>query len=1129
MSARLHSAARVFARLLAEVLALLFAGLLFGVLFLLFTESGAQLALRQIEARTGLVHSSGVSGALWGPLSAEQLRYEDGFVAVELQQVTLDWSLLQLLAGRLGVSQLHASAVDLTLKPREAEPEPSPGPALTSLPVGIVARELRVGRLDIRGAGSPLHFERLALDAAWIDDVVAVETLRGQTPWVDAVALRGKVQLQPDGLRLDQVAIEGFMTAQLDGRYAYDADSDLTLQWTALRWPPAPTAEAALVESPRGQLRWQGRPEAWRYDAGAQLQFDARNYDLALQGSGTLDGMQAEQASIETGHGRVDLTAQLAWAEQFTAEAQARLEGIEPQFWVPQVEGELNGRLDASMRMQDGEPNLQARLALDRSTLQGRPATLTAQASYVGAQFDLAALDLRSGGTQLQARGKAWPQIALDLKLDSSDLRAALPTLEGRAKAHVSLEGRWPQLRARGNLQGGDFKYGSYTAETIAADFDVASEGESRADVLLGAMNVGQIVDSAQLRLRGMAKAHELSASASTPQGGLAVTLNGAADLDARNWAGEITAVRVSPRNLPAWSLEEAAALELSAQKIELAPVCLASDLARFCAGLRPVPGARRIALRLEQFKLPGLQPWLPAGTALSGVVDGQGYVDLGDAGLKDLRLDLSTTAIELSRSGVTPFKLLPGYVKVEADGQALRVVASLPFDVDGRAAGGLSLDAKLGPGADLMQRSLSGQWRVDMPDLSWLELLNREMQKVSGRLNGQLELGGTLAKPDLSGSVTLSDGGMSLRAPGITVEKMSASLQGRAGAILTLKAEAWSDDGFMRLEGTIDTEGGANAVELNLFGERFLAIRIPEASVWISPNLKVSFADKALRVGGSLEVPRADLTPKSIDQGVGVSADQVIVRNEVEPEEPGPAIYADIRVLLIGDPGMRIDGLGLKSKLGGEIRIIEEPGVVTRARGELQLKDGRYKAYGQDLTITTGRLLFNGGPVAQPAVELRATRQPREDITVGVLVRGTLDKPDFSLFSTPTMPQERQLSWLVLGRPLDETAGSAERGRVADAAVSLGLAGGEWLAQRYGGKIGIDEIGIGARPGESTDLAQLTIGKYLSPKLFISYGVRLFQPGQSFRMQYDLGRGFKLASETGVESGGDLLYTIEK
>jgi translocation and assembly module TamB len=78
-------------------------------------------------------------------------------------------------------------------------------------------------------------------------------------------------------------------------------------------------------------------------------------------------------------------------------------------------------------------------------------------------------------------------------------------------------------------------------------------------------------------------------------------------------------------------------------------------------------------------------------------------------------------------------------------------------------------------------------------------------------------------------------------------------------------------------------------------------------------------------------------------------------------------------------------------------------------------------------------------------------------------------------------------------------------------------------------GRIGFDEITVGAKPGESSQQAQITLGKYLSPRLFISYGVGLFQAGQSFRLQYDIGSGFKLATETGVESGGDLLYTIER
>src|SRR3546814_3565330 len=72
-----------------------------------------------------------------------------------------------------------------------------------------------------------------------------------------------------------------------------------------------------------------------------------------------------------------------------------------------------------------------------------------------------------------------------------------------------------------------------------------------------------------------------------------------------------------------------------------------------------------------------------------------------------------------------------------------------------------------------------------------------------------------------------------------------------------------------------------------------------------------------------------------------------------------------------------------------GSVEAIEQPGIATRARGEINLVDGHYKAYGQDLTIETGKLIFSGGPVTEPALEVRATRKPTEDVAVGLYVRG--------------------------------------------------------------------------------------------------------------------------------------------
>nr|WP_240954043.1 translocation/assembly module TamB domain-containing protein [Solimonas marina] len=345
----------------------------------------------------------------------------------------------------------------------------------------------------------------------------------------------------------------------------------------------------------------------------------------------------------------------------------------------------------------------------------------------------------------------------------------------------------------------------------------------------------------------------------------------------------------------------------------------------------------------------------------------------------------------------------------------------------------------------------------------------------------------------------------------------------------LKIDGSASSDGGAVHLSGEISPRANPLKLDLQLKGENFKAVSTSEAQIWVSPDLHVALAERKLAVNGTVTIPKAQITPKSLGDGsVSASSDQVMVG-----DDPGAQAQRNLLVnanvtLKLGD-NVKFEGFGLKSRLTGSVQAIEQPGVSTRARGEITLVDGHYKAYGQDLTIETGKLIFSGGPVTEPALEVRATRKPTDDVTVGLYVRGTLRKPEFQLFSTPVMPQQQQLAWLVLGRPLDDTTSASDKSMVGGAATSLGLAGGEWIAQQLGSKIGIDEITVGSKPGETNDQAMFTVGKYLSPKLFISYGVALFQQGYTFRIQYDLGHGFKARTETGIESGGDLLYTIER
>jgi translocation and assembly module TamB len=66
------------------------------------------------------------------------------------------------------------------------------------------------------------------------------------------------------------------------------------------------------------------------------------------------------------------------------------------------------------------------------------------------------------------------------------------------------------------------------------------------------------------------------------------------------------------------------------------------------------------------------------------------------------------------------------------------------------------------------------------------------------------------------------------------------------------------------------------------------------------------------------------------------------------------------------------------------------------------------------------------------------------------------------------------------------------------------------------------------AKPAGSLSQTMLTVGKYLTPQLYFSYGRSLFTGGNLFRLRYDIFRQWQIETQTGSESGVDLYYKID-
>ena len=274
------------------------------------------------------------------------------------------------------------------------------------------------------------------------------------------------------------------------------------------------------------------------------------------------------------------------------------------------------------------------------------------------------------------------------------------------------------------------------------------------------------------------------------------------------------------------------------------------------------------------------------------------------------------------------------------------------------------------------------------------------------------------------------------------------------------------------------------------------------------------------------MTIPRATIDLPEIPAiAVRASRDAVFVSDTTHEENPAVNTRARLRVLL-GD-SISFRGFGFAGRPSGNLLITDIPGQATIATGQLTIEEGRYRAYGQDLTVETGRAIYAGGPVDNPGLDVRATRRARDDdLVAGLEVKGTLKAPEITVFSEPPMLQSEALAYLVLGRPLAELT-SSEGNRVTNAAMSLGLRGGNLLAQRVARRFGLDDAGIEAEG--SWEQASLYAGKYLSPKLYVSYGYGLFEAASLFSARYMLSRRWTLQAETGEHTSTDIKYRIER
>ncbi|HUT77942.1 MAG TPA: translocation/assembly module TamB domain-containing protein, partial [Polyangia bacterium] len=384
----------------------------------------------------------------------------------------------------------------------------------------------------------------------------------------------------------------------------------------------------------------------------------------------------------------------------------------------------------------------------------------------------------------------------------------------------------------------------------------------------------------------------------------------------------------------------------------------------------------------------------------------------------------------------------------------------------------------------------------VRVGDLYFIEAFLPEVTEASGSFELDSQIGGTLAELTVDGQANLADGRALIPLLGLELTDIQFAATGKPAGGIDLEGQVRSGDGILTLSGRSERYPTSETpTRMTIRGERFQVIDAPEISLVAEPSLDLAFDGSKLSVTGTVQIPRGRIgIPEVPESAVTPSRDVVIVGDTLAERDSPIPIEADITVTLGDD--VLFNGFGFSSALRGELNITQAAGRDPQGRGEVRFVNGTFRQLGQELRIDPGRLRFNG-PIDDPTVEAQAFVRTTDGTEAGFRIRGTVQNLDVTTYSVPPKSDSDIMAYILFGRPMSETTG--EQGNQATNAATI--LGANMLAMSLAPRVGLDEARV--ETGAKESKAQFVVGKYLSPKLYVGYGIGIYEPISTLRLRY--------------------------
>ncbi|MFK7863203.1 MAG: translocation/assembly module TamB domain-containing protein [Pseudohongiellaceae bacterium] len=918
-----------------------------------------------------------------------------------------------------------------------------------------------------------------------------------------------------------------------------------------------------------GKLAWEFRSQV------SQAQYP----EMAVSGNGDYVGglISLATLSASSDSGSAQLSGAVELSDRARAELELAISESDPDlyFELPsgvdltglQIEGVLDLEIDNGGALIIAAKQLELSGELNGNQLLGTGDFHLENGSYRFDQIQFAAAQ-----SEFLLNGIVSEEIDLNWSFNVPTLAALVSGIKGDVSASGYVRGATDQPLVEAKLYIKELEAGPVYADSLSIElFNSESNLQGQASLLSGEFRTDsqrEPFSEAQLKFQGSLDSQSIELNLSSDTLSTVMFFNGGAiDFENRAWNANLTQGEVTGK-FGDWSNQEASSFVLRSNVATLDMGCWSSRDSAICVeGEMKADSTVTLTANLSNFPLdefnsaptfPGymfrsqLIPKLPPEVFVSGPVGMSLQGELSPAGAWQGEFSLSATDTQLvvlgpqldeSNSGNSAnrqhrynWESLSLAGKYEEANWQLRSKAILADkDLDGSGFQLESvLESSLFIGGD---ESISGQATANFSDLGWIEAIVPEISAISGELISSFEISGSLNDPIIEGNASVSNGAFTADRFGVTFQDFESLVSGGKEGNAQIEGSVNSGEGQLSFAGSItDIYNSKRELSATVSGSNFEIIDKPDLALSLTPELLIKANSEVIDLSGRVDIPVLNLTVKELPSAaVNVSRDVVIVN--YPPERPDLAkslesenaslfaipVTAKVNLNLGSD--VSFTGFGLTAGLQGSLDIQQLATGNNLTYGELEIIDGSYELYRQSLQIRQGKLLFLGA-YDNPGLDIRAVREVA-DITAGVQMNGTLRNIRSQLFSTPTLAESDIVSVLVTGRPFSQLGSQQDDDAVLNAITKFGLERGQGLTAQIAGRLGLDALEITS--SGDINSSELSVGKYVTPGIFVRYGIGLFDSRSKMAVDYNLTEKLLLQAETGEFQSVDVTYKVEK